>query len=351
MGIYLNPGNDLFFEAINSDIYIDKSMLIDITNKSLRTTNKHICISRPRRFGKSMAANMLTAYYSRGCDSADLFKNLAISKTDDFEKHLNKYNVIKFDARDFTSDVSGGKEMTNKLINSLKCDLLDEYGNISFPENFTLQEILRKIYAKNRVPFVFIIDEWDCVFRVFKNDTEGQQYYLDFLRNLLKEKEYVALDYATGIFPVKKYGEHSALNMYHEYTMTSQKRFAEYTGFTDKEVQMLCGEDTDMLEELKRWYDGYKVDNNEIYNPNSVVQAITEKTFDNYWTKTETFEALKVFIQLDMDGLRDSVIRMISGERIPVDTGTFQNDMTTFSSADDVITLLIHLGYLTYFLA
>ena len=228
MGIYLNPGNDLFFEAINSDIYIDKSMLIDITNKSLRTTNKHICISRPRRFGKSMAANMLTAYYSIGCDSADLFKNLAISKTDDFEKHLNKYNVIKFDARDFTSDASGGKEMTNKLINSLKCDLLDEYGNISFPESFTLQEILRKIYAKNRVPFVFIIDEWDCVFRVFKNDTEGQQYYLDFLRNLLKEKEYVALDYATGIFPVKKYGEHSALNMYHEYTMTSQKRFAEF---------------------------------------------------------------------------------------------------------------------------
>ena len=348
MGIYLNPGNDLFEMSVNSEIYVDKTMMIELTNSVLRTDERHICISRPRRFGKSMAANMLTAYYSIGCDSADLFKNLAISKTDDFEKHLNKYNVIKFDVRDFTSDASGGKEMTNKLIKSLKRDFLKEYGNMDFPEDYTLQEILREIYAENRVPFVFIIDEWDCVFRVFKNDTEGQQYYLDFLRNLLKEKEYVALDYATGIFPVKKYGEHSALNMYHEYTMTSQKRFAEYTGFTENEVKMICGEDTDMLEELKRWYDGYKVDNNEIYNPNSVVQAITEKSFDNYWTKTETFEALKVFIQLDMDGLRDSVIRMISGERILVDTGTFQNDMTTFSSADDVITLLIHLGYLTY---
>ena len=348
MGSYLNPGYDLFEMSVRSKIYVDKSMMIELTNSVLRTDERHICISRPRRFGKSMAANMLTAYYSRGCDSTDLFKNLAISKTEDFEKHLNKYNVIKFDARDFTENASGGKEMTNKLIKSLKYDLLDEYENIIFPEDFTLQEILRKIYSKNRVPFVFIIDEWDCVFRVFKNDTEGQQYYLDFLRNLLKEKEYVALDYATGIFPVKKYGEHSALNMYHEYTMTSQKRFAEFTGFTDREVKMLCGEDTGMLEELKRWYDGYKVDNNDIYNPNSVVQAITEKSFDNYWTKTETFEALKVFIQLDMDGLRDSVIRMISGERIPVDTGTFQNDMTTFSSADDVITLLIHLGYLTY---
>ena len=348
MGIYLNPGNDLFEMSVNSEIYIDKTMMIEITNSVLRTDERHICISRPRRFGKSMAANMLTAYYSRGCDSTDLFKNLAISKTEDFEKHLNKYNVVKFDVRDFTENASGGKEMTQKLIKSLKRDLLKEYGNMDFPEDFTIQEMLKEIYAENRVPFVFIIDEWDCVFRVFKNDTEGQRYYLDFLRNFLKEKEYVALNYATGIFPVKKYGEHSALNMYHEYTMTSQKRFAEYTGFTDEEVQMLCGEDTDMLEELKRWYDGYKVDNYDIYNPNSVVQAITEKSFDNYWTKTETFEALKVFIQLDMDGLRDSVIKMISGERVRVNTETFQNDMTTFCSADDVITLLIHLGYLTY---
>ena len=348
MGIYLNPGNDLFRQAVRSKIYVDKSMMICNTNSVLDTSDKHICISRPRRFGKSMAANMLAAYYSRGCSSADLFKNLAVSKTEDFEKHLNKYNVIKLDVRDFTEDASGGKAVTQKLIKSLKRDLLKEYRNMDFPEDFTLQEILKEIYAENRVPFVFIIDEWDCVFRVFKNDNEGQRYYLDFLRNLLKEKEYVALNYATGIFPVKKYGEHSALNMYHEYTMTSQKRFAEFTGFTDREVKMLCGEDTGMLEELKRWYDGYKVDNYDIYNPNSVVQAITEKSFDNYWTKTETFEALKVFIQLDMNGLRDSVIRMISGERIPVDTGTFQNDMTTFSSADDVITLLIHLGYLTY---
>ncbi len=348
MGIYLNPGNGLFSEAVNSDIYVDKSMLIDLTNKCLRKTNKHICISRPRRFGKSMAANMLAAYYSRGCDSRDLFKDLKITETENFEKYLNKYNVLKFDVRGFASKASGGKEMTEKLIKSLKRDLLKVYGNMDFPEDYSLEEMLGEIYDEHRVPFVFIIDEWDCAFRVFKNDTEGQKYYLDFLRDLLKDKEYVALDYATGIFPVKKYGEHSALNMYHEYTMTSQKRFAEYTGFTDKEVQMLCGEDTDMLEELKRWYDGYKVDNNEIYNPNSVVQAITEKSFDNYWTKTETFEALKDYIQLDMDGLRDSVIKMISGERIHVNTEKFQNDMTSFKSADDVLTLLIHLGYLTY---
>ncbi|MDD6825847.1 MAG: AAA family ATPase, partial [Oscillospiraceae bacterium] len=348
MGIYLNPGNDLFFEAINSDIYIDKSMLIDITNKSLRTTNKHICISRPRRFGKSMAANMLAAYYSRGCDSTDLFKNLAISKTEDFEKHLNKYNVIKFDVRDFTEDASGGKAVTQKLIKSLRRDLLKEYVNMDFSEDFTLQEMLKEIYAENRVPFVFIIDEWDCVFRVFKNDTEGQRYYLDFLRNLLKEKEYVALNYATGIFPVKKYGEHSALNMYHEFSINDAAPYSEFMGFTENQTEALCKKYSLSFDEMKEWYNGYQIDGNPMYNPQSVVLACSRKKFSNYWTKTETFEALKVFIQLDMDGLRDSVIRMISGERIPVDTGTFQNDMTTLNSADDVITLLIHLGYLTY---
>ncbi|MDO5150157.1 MAG: AAA family ATPase [Oscillospiraceae bacterium] len=348
MGIYLNPGNDLFEMSVNSKIYVDKSMMIELTNSVLRTDERHICISRPRRFGKSMAANMLAAYYSRGCDSADLFKNLAVSKTEDFEKHLNKYNVIKFDVRDFTEDASGGKEMTNKLIKSLKRDLLKEYRNMDFPEDFTLQEMLKEIYAENRVPFVFIIDEWDCVFRVFKNDTEGQQYYLDFLRNLLKEKEYVALDYATGIFPVKKYGEHSALNMYHEFSINDAAPYSEFMGFTEDETEALCRKYSLSFDEMKEWYNGYQIDGNPMYNPQSVVLACSRKKFSNYWTKTETFEALKVFIQLDMDGLRDSVIRMISGERIPVDTGTFQNDMTTFSSADDVITLLIHLGYLTY---
>ncbi|MDO5149414.1 MAG: AAA family ATPase [Oscillospiraceae bacterium] len=348
MGIYLNPGNDLFSEAINSDIYVDKSMLIDLTNKSLRTTGKHICISRPRRFGKSMAANMLAAYYDRKCDSRNLFENLAVSKTPDFETHLNKYDVIRLDISNFVSEKSDPMKTDEYITEDLLFELKKEYPNIEMPPRLTLGKALATVYMETGIPFVFIIDEWDCIFRIFPDNNDAHKVYLDFLRDLLKDKAYVALNYATGIFPVKKYGKHSALNMYHEYTMTSQKRFAEYTGFTDKEVKMLCGEDTDMFEELKRWYDGYKVDNYEIYNPNSVVQAVTEKSFDSYWTKTETFEALKVFIQLDMDGLRDSVIKMISGEKVRVNTEKFQNDMTTFSSADDVITLLIHLGYLTY---
>ncbi len=348
MGIYLNPGNDLFRQAVKSQIYVDKSMLIDVTNAVFDTSDKHICISRPRRFGKSMAANMLSAYYSRGCDSGDLFNNLKITETENFEKYLNKYNVLKFDVRGFASKASGGKEMTEKLIKSLKRDLLKVYGNMDFPEDFSLEEMLGEIYDEHRVPFVFIIDEWDCAFRVFKNDTEGQKYYLDFLRDLLKDKEYVALDYATGIFPVKKYGEHSALNMYHEFSINDAAPYSEFMGFTEKETQALCEKYELSYDEMKDWYNGYLVDETPIYNPQSVVLACSRKIFSNYWTKTETFEALKVFIELDMDGLRQSVIRMISGERVRINTEKFQNDMTTFSSADDVLTLLIHLGYLTY---
>ena len=240
MGIYLNPGNDLFEMSVNSEIYVDKSMLINITNSVLRTDERHICISRPRRFGKSMAANMLAAYYSKGCNSKELFKNLAVSETEDFEKHLNKYNVFQIDVRGFASKSSDGKEMTDKLLKSLKRDVLKAYKDMDFPDDYSLEEMLAETYDEYRIPFIFIIDEWDCVFRVFKNDSEGQKYYLDFLRDLLKEKKYVALDYATGIFPVKKYGEHSALNMYHEFSINDAAPYSEFMGFTEKETEALC---------------------------------------------------------------------------------------------------------------
>lgn len=198
------------------------------------------------------------------------------------------------------------------------------------------------------IPFVFIIDEWDCIFRIFKTDVEGQIKYLSFMRNLLKDKPYVALDYATGILPVKKSGEHSALNMYAEYSMANQAMFAQYTGFTQDDVAELCKKFDMPLQKTSEWYNGYRVGRYDIYNPQSVVRAVSARIFDSYWTKTETFEALQMYIKIDMDGLRKSIIRMIAGEHIPVNTAKFQNDMVTVNSADDVLTLLIHLGYLTY---
>jgi len=348
MGIYLNPDNTLFQQALNSRIYIDKSNLIAFTNSVLYTEEKAICVSRPRRFGKSMAANMLTAYYSRGCDSKEMFRDLKIAKSKDFEKHLNRYNVIHINMTEFLIETDSMEEMLQLLQKSVLFDLLDEFPDVRYFDATKLQRSLRDVYAVKKTPFIFIIDEWDCIFREHKNDSAAQKKYLDFLRNLLKDQSYVALAYMTGILPIKKYGEHSALNMFHEYSMTNAEPIEEFTGFTEEEVQNLCTKYQMDFQKTKQWYDGYHLGKYSIYNPKSVVEAIGRKRFDNYWTQTETYEALKVYIDMNFDGMKDKVTQMIAGERVLINPRKFQNDMTTFSSADDVLTLLVHLGYLTY---
>ena len=347
MGIYLNPGNMQFKEAVHSEIYIDKSMLIAFTNKNARTLQKNICVSRPRRFGKSMAADMLVAYYSRGCDSRELFKDLKIAQHPSFEKHLNKYNVIHLNVQRFMNRADSIHDMIAALERSVIRELKREFVDTDFYEE-RLVSILEEIYAQNGGQFVFIIDEWDCIFRIRKSDLNAQQEYLDFLRDVLKDQPYVVLAYMTGILPIKKYGEHSALNMFDEYSMTNAEPIEEFTGFTEDEVREIC-QNYDMdFDETKKWYDGYVLNGQSIYNPKSVVEAMTRKKFDNYWTKTETYESIKTYIVMNYDGLRDTIAQMIAGERKKIDTTTFTNDMVTFQIQDDVLTLLIHLGYLAY---
>lgn len=348
MGIYLNPGNVDFQRALNSEIYIDKSQLIEYTNKKLFTEQQFICVSRPRRFGKSMAANMLTAYYSRGCDSREMFRNLKISETESFENHLNKYNVIHINMVNFMNKGNSISEALDYLSRRILHELKKEYGDVDCFDWNDLISVLEEIFQEKQVPFIFIIDEWDCVFRVHKNDSDAQTKYLDFLRHLLKDQSYVALAYMTGILPIKKYGEHSALNMFTEISMTNPRELAEFTGFTENEVKELCEQYDMPFDETKRWYDGYNLKGISIYNPRSVVMSMTGHDYDNYWTSTETYEALKVYIEMNFDGLKDKVTQLIAGEKIKINPGKFQNDMTTFRSADDIFTLLVHLGYLTF---
>lgn len=348
MSIYLNPDNISFQEALNSEIYIDKSCLIQYTNKVLKTKQKYISVSRPRRFGKSMAADMLTAYYSRGCDSKDLFSKLKISTSDSFEKHLNQYNVIHINMQSYLTESENMQELIQFIEEDLLYELEQEFPDLRMPRRKTLVKVFEQAFVQFHVPFVFIIDEWDCIFRVHKRDLDSQTKYLDFLRNLLKDKSYVALAYMTGILPIKKYGEHSALNMFTEISMTDPRECAEFTGFTETEVQELCKHYNMPFDETKRWYDGYNLMGVSVYNPRSVVMSMTGGYFNNYWTSTETYEALKEYIELNYDGLRDKVIQMIAGEKVKINPEKFQNDMTTFYSADDVLTLLVHLGYLTF---
>lgn len=348
MGVYLNPDNMDFQIAINSEIYVDKSELIRHTNAQIYTEQRFICISRPRRFGKSMAANMLVAYYSRGCDSKEMFSNYKIATDPLFDKHLNKYNVIHINMLDFIETDRSVKESIDYLSNRLIHEIKRENGDVDCYDWNDLMSVLADVFNEKRVPFIFIIDEWDCIFREYKDNADYQKDYLDFLRRLLKGQRYVALAYMTGILPIKKYGQHSALNMFTEIAMTNTREYSAYTGFTETEVQTLCKKYDMPFDETKRWYDGYNLKGISIYNPRSVVMSMTGHDFDSYWTSTETYEALKVYIQMNFDGLREKVIDMIAGEKVNVNTGKFQNDMSTFNSADDVITLLVHLGYLTY---
>jgi len=348
VGIYLNPDNIDFQMALNSEIYVDKSELIKQTNAQIYTEQRFICVSRPRRFGKSMAANMLAAYYSRGCDSKEMFSKYKISADPTFEKHLNKYNVIHINMVNFLGESKNIDEMIQFICEDIIDEVIEQYSDLNMPRRKTLLNVLNKAFAQYKIPFIFIIDEWDCVFRELKNDKDSQEKYLDFLRDTLKDQSYVALAYMTGILPIKKYGKHSALNMFTEIAMTNTREYSEFTGFTEAEVQALCEKYNMPFEETKRWYDGYDLKGVSIYNPRSVVMSMTGHDFDSYWTSTETYEALKVYIQMNFDGLREKVVDMIAGEKVSVNTGKFQNDMSTFNSADDVLTLLIHLGYLTY---
>lgn len=348
MGTYLNPDNISFQRAVNSEIYVDKSMLIDVTNSVINTEQQYICVSRPRRFGKSMAANMLTAYYSMGCDSKELFLKFKIAKAESFEKHLNKYNVIHINMVNPLSKSKNIEEMIDYISRLLLHELKRSYGDVDCFDWNDLTAVLDDIFSEKKISFIFIIDEWDCIFRVHKNDEHDQTKYLDFLRMLLKDQRYVALVYMTGILPIKKYGEHSALNMFTEIAMTNPREYAEFTGFTEQEVSELCKKYDMSYEETKRWYDGYNLKGVSIYNPRSVVMSMTGHDYDNYWTATETYNALKIYIEMNFNGLKDDIIDLLAGEKIKIDTTTFSNDMVSFATKDDVLTLLVHLGYLTY---
>lgn len=348
MGIYLNPGNKGFREAVNSEIYVDKTGLISLTNKYINTEQKNICVSRPRRFGKSMALKMLAAYYSRGCDSAELFRGRAIENDKSFQKHRNRYDVIYVNMQYFLLGAAN-QDLTCYLEQEVLEELWEEYGEYIKKKGVGLAEALTRIYARTEKEFIFLIDEWDCVMRERQESEEMQKQYLDFLRRLLKDQPYVALVYMTGILPVKKYGQHSALNMFWEYSMINQFAFEEFTGFTDAEVKALCEQYQMDFEETSNWYDGYRFKEfQHIYNPRSVVAAMNCRDFSSYWTSTETYDALKIYIDMDFDGLRSDIVKMLGGEHVRVNTLTYQNDMRNIKVKDDVLTLLIHLGYLGY---
>ena len=353
MGNYLNPASTKFQMSLRSDIYVDKSELIEVINQMIGKEQRYVCVSRPRRFGKSMAANMLAAYYGCGEDTSALFKKLKINRCSSYLEHLNQHDVLLLNMQEFLSRTKSVKDMLARVEHFLILELRNQYPDVLLLDEADLIQVMKDISVSQKRTFIILIDEWDCLFREYKNDVEAHKEYLDFLRVWLKDQAYVGLAYMTGILPIKKYGTHSALNMFSEYSMVNLGKLVPYFGFTEEEVQRLCMDYDMSFEETQSWYDGYqfKHPNGElisIYSPQSVVESLLNHSFQNYWNQTETYEALRMYIQMNMDGLKDAVVTMLAGGRVRINTGKFSNDMTTFSGKDDVLTLLVHLGYLTY---
>lgn len=331
-------------------------MLIDNINQTLGTTKKLTCVSRPRRFGKSYAAKMLTAYYDCSCDSHKLFDDKRIASTKDYEKYMNQYHVIYLEITSFISQARReGNSLADvpKMIVQALSNELDAL-NMSTQPNKELKE---KLTAVSESPdgrkFVFIIDEWDAVIREAKDDPVSQKAFLDLLREWFKNGTFtpkaVAAAYMTGILPIKKDGSQSAISDFDEYTMVKPLRFSEFVGFTEQEVQSLCLKHGADFDTMKLWYDGYDFPGvGAVYNPNSVMKAICNNDFDSYWTETSAAEGLLDYISRDYNGLTKTIAELIGGVDVKVDTRGFANDLTTFKGKDDVLTLMIHLGYLAY---
>ena len=351
MGRFLNPDYSAFETALNSEIYIDKTGLLAYTNKVINTKQAFICNSRPRRFGKSVTADMLTAYYSKGCDSADIFADYEISHAGDFRQHLNKHDVIHLDIQWCLAPAKGAVGVVSYIEKSVIAELKEKYSDIISEETVSLPEAMSEIYTVTGNKFIVIIDEWDILIRDEANNRDEQENYINFLRGMFKGTEptrFISLAYLTGILPIKKMKTQSALNNFDEFTMLDAGALASYIGFTDLEVEKLCDKYHKDFAEVKRWYDGYVLENQQVYNPKAVVSVMLRGNFQSYWSQTGTYEVVVPLINMDFDGLKQAVIEMVSGSTVEVDTGTFQNDTVSFSSRDDVITYLIHLGYLAY---
>ena len=347
MGVYFNPSNASFRQARNSRIYVDKTGLIEQLNMWLSTEDKCLAVSHARRFGKSHAAGMIDAYYSLGCDSGELFDDTKIARDADYRKYMNKYNVIHLDIASFWDDFK------DDLVEKVKEYIIDDFRK-SFNKNIDyskkLSIILMSIYQKTNTPFVIIIDEWDCVIRN-SDDKELVHKYLQFLHSLFKSEEsksFLALAYITGILPIKKIRDESALNNFSEYTMLKSKPITKYYGFTEDEVRELCKKYDMDFETVRAWYNGYLIDGIHMYNPNSVVQSMVDHDCDSYWRNTSSFESINTFITMNYEGLKDDIMSMLSGKKVRVNPNTFRNDLSIITSKDDALTALIHLGYLGY---
>ncbi len=350
MGIYLNPMNENFRRALSADIYVDKTMMIRVLNDYIDKGNNYVCISRPRRFGKTIAGEMVSAYYSKGCDSHGLFDGLKISKTEGYEEKLNKYNVIKIDLNSEYQNTLKKEQLINRLTNEIKEEMKYQFPDVNLKDDDSLAQSILRINSATGETFIILIDEYDVLVREQVQKSLFDEY-LSFLNGLFKSatlRPAISLAYLTGLLPIFRVKIQSKLNNFREYTIIDAGELSEYVGFTPEEVKKLCEEHGMDYAECRRWYDGYYQNGYEIYNPESVVVSMEKKEYGSYWGRTSSYEVISDRIKHNFAGTKDAVIRMLANEEVPVNVTQYLNTMNSFKTMDDAFTYLIHVGYLAY---
>ena len=345
---YLNTQEPkvLYQEAKNSTIFVDKSLLIQTVSKNIHTSTKYICITRPRRFGKTMNASMLAAYYTKGLDSQELFQDLKISKDENYSKHLNQHNVIYIDFSRLPDPCNSYEDYIMYIKQYLFDDLEEAYG-IQRKDGIPISDAL----TATKDSFMFILDEWDSIF--YKNIlTEADKIaYLEFIKSLLKDRAYVELAYMTGVLPIAKYGSASTINMFREFHFLKNRTYEEFFGFTETEVLQLCEQhQTVSYEELKHWYDGYRMKSGQsLFNPRSVSYALMDGECQNYWTETGPMNEVADCIEHNVDEVREDIVKMVTGIPVPVKLNGYSAAEQRLNTRNEILSAMVVYGFLSYY--
>lgn len=359
MGLYLNSSRayDLYRNVANSDYFVDKTNMLGEIIPLMNTSTNCICITRPRRFGKTVMANMIAAFLGKGSDSRDVFGKLNVSKTDFYSENINKHNVISITFNEIPKNCNSYSEYINRIEQKLIKDLVKDYPDCDIDTNNSIWDILSEIYAYcDSVKFVFVLDEWDYIFHrdfVTENDKKS---YISFLSNLLKDKPYVEFAYMTGILPIAKYSSGSELNMFFEYTMTTQVRFSDYFGFTESEVDVLYARYLENVktpsvtrEGLKLWYNGYHTHSGErVYNPRSVIAALNNNQLGSYWTSSGPYDEIFYYIKRNVADVRSDLALMIAGESVPAKIQEYAATSQNLNTKDEIFSAMVVYGFLSY---
>lgn len=358
MGMFLNSKTPYeTYRQMRLDTYfVDKTMLLAELTAALGRENRYFCITRPRRFGKTVMANMVGAFFGKTDKKDRIFDGLAISKEKAYETHLNKHNVIHIDFSRAPRGCKSYARYLERIEDGIIEDLITAYSDCGIGKEDSVWDALQRIYEHTEDKFLFILDEWDAVFHMPFVSREERKEYLLFLKWLLKDQAYVELAYMTGVLPIAKYSSGSELNMFVEYDMTTQRKFSEYFGFSDADVDGLYeiyGKNTKdrhfSREDLTVWYDGYHTAGGErLYNPRSVVCALSDNQISNYWTSSGPYDEIFSFIRNNIDDIRDDLVLMVSGERVAADISLYSAVSMEMESREQIYSAMVVYGLLTY---